>query len=83
LRANARGEERFAMALQGQEDSHEIIWGAKAIGALIGLSERKTFHLLETGQIKGAKKFGRRWCITRQNLMANFDPSPTTDNEEP
>jgi hypothetical protein len=62
------------MALAVHTDGNEIIWGAKAIGAVIGLSERKTFHLLETGQLKGAMKIGRRWCISRQNLMANFEP---------
>lgn len=65
------------MALEVHTDGNEIIRGAKAIGAVIGLSERKTFHLLETGQLKGARIIGRRWCITRQNLMANFAPMPT------
>jgi hypothetical protein len=62
------------MALQGHRDSNEVIWGAEAIGVAIGLSKRKVFHLLETGQLEGAKKIGRRWCITRHNLMANFEP---------
>lgn len=61
------------MALQGHADGNEIIWGAEAIGAAIGLSKRQTFHLLETEQLKGAKKIGRRWCITRRNLSANFE----------
>lgn len=61
------------MALEVHTDGNEIIWGAEAIGAVIGLSARKTFHLLETEQLKGAKKVGRRWCIMRKILMANFD----------
>ena len=61
------------MALQDHADGNEIIWGAEAIGAAIGLNKRKTFHLLETEQLKGAKKIGRRWCIMRKVLMANFD----------
>lgn len=65
------------MSQQIHTDSNEIIWGAEAIGAVIGLSARKTFHLLETSQLKGAKKIGRRWCISRRNLLANFAPPPT------
>jgi hypothetical protein len=71
---HARGEERFAMALQNQTDGNEIIWGAEAIGAAIGLNKRQAFHALETGKLRGARKLGRKWCITRQNLLSNFEP---------
>jgi excisionase family DNA binding protein len=70
------------MALQDHTHCDEIIWGAEAMGVVIGLSKRKVFNLLDNNRLKGAKKIGRRWCIRRQSLMANFDPSTTTDNEE-
>ena len=65
------------MALQDHADGTEIIWGAEAIGSAIGLSKRQTFHALETGSLRGARKLGRKWCITRQNLLANFDDRTT------
>jgi hypothetical protein len=52
-----------------------VIWGAENIGKVIGLNKRQVFHLLETRQLKGATKVASRWCITRQNLMANFEPN--------
>lgn len=33
------------MTLQDHADGTEIIWGAEAIGAAIGLSKRQTFHV--------------------------------------
>jgi hypothetical protein len=65
------------MALEVHTDGNEIIWGAEAIGAAIGLNKRQTFHALETGSLQGARKLGRKWCITRQNLLANFDERTT------
>lgn len=53
-----------------------VIWGAEAIGREIGKTKRQAFHLLESGQLRGAKKIGGRWAITRQALLANFDLGP-------
>ena len=36
------------------------IWGAKAIGEVIGITEAKAFHWLENGRLP-AKKVGGRW----------------------
>lgn len=52
-----------------------VIWGAAEIGRAIGKTKRQVFHLLETGQLQGAKKVGSRWCITLQNLVSNFEPN--------
>jgi hypothetical protein len=38
-----------------------IVWGAKAIGDVIGRSESATFSALERGQVPGAKKVAGRW----------------------
>jgi hypothetical protein len=56
-----------------QSNASEIIWGAAAIGRAMGKTTRQAFHLLETGQLKGARKVGARWVITQRALMANFD----------
>lgn len=50
-----------------------VIWGAEEIGRAIGRTKRQAFHLLESGQLKGAVKMGGRWAITQRALMANFE----------
>lgn len=62
------------MTAQNYTDGNEIIWGAEAIGVIIGLTTRQVFHLLYNNQLKGARKIGRRWCILRRFLLANFEP---------
>jgi hypothetical protein len=54
------------------EDS-EVIWGAKAIGQALNLTERQAFHRLEAGQIP-AKKIGRSWAASRSVLKRMFAP---------
>jgi hypothetical protein len=44
-------------------------WGADEIGAVIGRDVRQTFHLLNTGQLKSAKKIGGRWVANREALI--------------
>ena len=53
-------------------DTLDLVWGAKEIGRLIGRTERETFYLLATGQLRGAVKKGDRWCMPRKALRANF-----------
>jgi hypothetical protein len=40
--------------MQGHESS-EIVWGAEAIGKVVGLTARKAFYLLERGYLPGKK----------------------------
>lgn len=51
--------------------STTIFWGTKEIGRAIGRPPRATFHLLETGKLP-AKKIGRRWVATKENLDQFF-----------
>jgi hypothetical protein len=55
----------------------ELVWGALAIGRLIGLTERQTIHLLKTGGIP-ARKVGGRWVAERGEL-ARFFQSGSSD----
>jgi hypothetical protein len=52
----------------------DIVWGAKAIGQVLGLSERQTYHRLERGQISCAKKFGNTWAASKLALQRLFEP---------
>ncbi len=48
-----------------------LIWGAKAIGAEIGVDDRRAFYLLERGEIP-AKKVGGKWVAERSKLRNFF-----------
>jgi hypothetical protein len=48
-------------------DDSEVIWGARAIGAVINRNPRQTFYLLENKQL-AAKKIGGIWASTRKKL---------------
>jgi hypothetical protein len=50
-----------------------IVWGAKAIGSVIGRNERQTFHLLENGALRGARKVRGIWSAKRSALLAQWD----------
>jgi hypothetical protein len=44
------------------------IWGAKAIGDIVGKSRAATYFLLETGKIPG-RKVGRQWLAEYGELQ--------------
>jgi excisionase family DNA binding protein len=49
----------------------DLLWGSKAIGAELGLSQRQVYWLLEAGRVP-ATKVGRRWCASRVILKQHF-----------
>ena len=51
------------------EKQLQVVWTAKAIGEVIGLTERQAFHLLETKQLPG-HKVGNRWASEKGRLEA-------------
>jgi hypothetical protein len=51
-----------------------LVWGAKAIAAALNISERKCFHLLESGHLP-ARKIGGSWVVPRQAIARLFDSS--------
>ena len=52
----------------------EPVWGASAIGEVIGRSRRQTIHLLQTSQIPAAR-VGRWWVSTRRRLRDRVAPA--------
>lgn len=52
-----------------QTSVSDLVWGAKAIGAVINKSTRATFHLLELGQLP-AKKVGSQWVASAHRLRS-------------
>jgi hypothetical protein len=51
----------------------DIIWGAKAIGRVLNLTERQAYHRLESGQIAGAQKIGNTWAGSVRALKRPFE----------
>lgn len=51
------------------ETQADVLWEVAAIAAVIGRTERQTFHLLSTGQLP-AKKVGGRWVASRTKLIS-------------
>jgi hypothetical protein len=59
----------------------DILWGASEIARAIGRSTRETYHLLQTARLRGPKKVGGRWCVTRLALLENFQPPDPSNGE--
>ena len=50
----------------------DLLWGARAIAAVLGKTERATFAMLERGQIPGVKKIGAQWVVSKKTLAEFF-----------
>jgi hypothetical protein len=50
----------------------KLIWGARAIGAIINRTERQTHYLLEQGLIQAARKVGEQWTASEVGLRRQF-----------
>jgi hypothetical protein len=57
--------------MQLEENHPDPIWGAAAIGRVIGRNPRQTFFLLESGLLP-AKKIGARWVASKRKLLATL-----------
>jgi hypothetical protein len=51
----------------------EIVWGARAIAATIGRTEKSTFAMLEQGKLPGARKVAGRWAFNPEVFFSAFD----------
>ena len=55
-----------------QSSDSDILWGAGAIGACIGLPRHAAHRALKRGYIPGAKMIGGRWAASRTKLLEMF-----------
>ena len=51
------------------DKTEKPVWGVKAIGEVIGLGERATYHLVAEGRLP-VKRVGRRHCAYPSALRA-------------
>jgi hypothetical protein len=49
-----------------------IVWGVEAIAAEINRTPRQAYHMLESGNLPGARKFGNRWSFRPDVFHAAF-----------
>jgi hypothetical protein len=54
---------------KNQQQPHDVVWGARAIGQVINRSERETYFLLENNLLP-AVRVGRKWSASRARLLA-------------
>jgi Helix-turn-helix domain len=50
----------------------DLLWGAEAIAAVLGIDRAQAHYMLRKGQIKSAKKFGGKWVCSRSALLREF-----------
>jgi hypothetical protein len=53
------------------KENLDLLWGASAIAAYIGVDQRRAFYVLEEGRIP-AKRIGSRWVASCQKLREHF-----------
>lgn len=56
-------------------NSDEVLWGAKAIAEVLGISTAKVLHRLAKGQLP-ARKVGATWTTTRSALTRFLEVAP-------
>jgi len=56
-----------AETLERSAEDGGFLWGAKAIGEYLGISERRAFYLLNKGLLPG-RKVGKAYTTTRKAL---------------
>jgi hypothetical protein len=56
----------------GESLANDILRGADAIAAFLGLSLRQAFHFLQRGQIPAVKE-GSAWVTTKSRLIRHYN----------
>lgn len=73
--AKARICKAKAITTKTDRDLDAPVWGARGIGAVLGLPETAVWHLLERGHLP-ATKIGGRWASTRRQLLGQISGAP-------
>jgi hypothetical protein len=71
-----------------KKDPDEVLRGALAIGAELGLDLHKANYHLKKGHVRGAYKFGRGWIGVRREILQTAllgtpptEPAATADSQ--
>lgn len=49
-----------------------LIWGAQAIADALSLKRTQAYHLLSKGMIRGARRMGKAYFVSRADLREQF-----------
>jgi len=60
-----------------EAETLDLVWGAKAIAKVLGVTERACFHMLEKGDLPAARQVGQRWVASRKALERFFEAEVT------
>ncbi|MCJ9731289.1 hypothetical protein [Bradyrhizobium sp. PRIMUS42] len=58
-------------------ENDQFVWGAKAIGKVIGRTEKGAFHALQSGRVPGARNVAGRWGLHIPTFLASFQTTNT------
>jgi len=59
--------------MDDEGDAADVVWGAAAIGKVIGLTQRQAFDKLLKGRLPG-KKIGDVWVSSKKALLEAVRP---------
>ena len=59
--------------MQPELETLDLLWGAKSIARVLGVTDRAVFHMLAKGEIPSAKQVGQRWVASRKKLREHFE----------
>jgi hypothetical protein len=54
------------------EPALDLLWGAGEIARFIGKPPRATEHMLRQGRLPSARKRGREWTVTREEIRRDL-----------
>ncbi len=58
--------------MQPELETLDLVWGAKAIAKILGVTDRAVFHMLAKGELP-ARQVGQRWVASRRKLVEHFE----------
>lgn len=58
--------------MQSNPEPLDLIWGAEAIGKVLGITEGQAKYGLTKGEIPGRKSMGK-WVASRRQLIKHFE----------
>ncbi len=63
-------------------DHPDIVWGAEAIGRLIGRNRRQVYHIADRGLLRSIRRVGNLLCASQSALLAEVSGASTNVGDE-
>lgn len=59
--------------MKAEPETIDLVWGARNIAKVLGITERACFHMLEKGELPGTRQVGQRWVASYKRLREHFE----------